>query len=157
MHVAAARYHAMVAPRLFSDANGDRPMFDAPNVAPATSRDGYYSDFSAWDTYRAHSPLITLIDPRRQQGEACPHVLCCHSLPSTCVSHTYGRVQPFFMLNARDVCVSVLCIHVARQAITTHRPAVIMPHRTPHHHRRHHHAPMCLLPTYTAHQRCYGR
>lgn len=44
-----ALYHALIAPARFSDA-GDSPR---------------YTIFSLWDTYRAASPLYTIIDPER--------------------------------------------------------------------------------------------
>jgi predicted alpha-1,2-mannosidase len=58
-----ALYHAMIAPVLFNDANGDyrgtdkKVYKDAPFVN--------YSIFSLWDTYRAAHPLFTIIQPDR--------------------------------------------------------------------------------------------
>ncbi len=40
----------------------------APSTCPpATKTAEYYDDFSMWDTYRALHPLLTLLDPERQQ------------------------------------------------------------------------------------------
>jgi len=58
-----ALYHTMVAPALFSDANGE---FKGVN-GDVQSAIGYkrYTVFSLWDTYRALHPLFTLTQPSR--------------------------------------------------------------------------------------------
>ena len=58
-----ALYHSMLAPTIYSDANGDYLGPDG-NVHHA---DGWtnYSTFSLWDTYRAAHPLFTVINPGR--------------------------------------------------------------------------------------------
>ncbi len=49
-------YHTMIMP---VDRTGENPLWTDP--------DPYYDDFYAiWDTYRSSSPLITLIDPKRE-------------------------------------------------------------------------------------------
>ncbi|WP_235515985.1 GH92 family glycosyl hydrolase [Sphingomonas sp. Leaf32] len=59
-----AAYHAMLAPTLFSDADGRyRGMDTAVHRLPAGA--GNYSTYSLWDTYRALHPLLTLVAPER--------------------------------------------------------------------------------------------
>lgn len=49
-------YHTMLMP---VDSTGENPLWSDPEP--------YYDDFYAiWDTYRSSSPLITLIDPKRE-------------------------------------------------------------------------------------------
>ncbi len=56
-------YHAMIAPRTFSDANGQYPGMDGR----VHSADGHvqYTDFSGWDVYRSEVPLLALLVPAR--------------------------------------------------------------------------------------------
>ncbi len=56
-------YHAMVAPNIMSDVDGQyRGMDDKIHKA-----DGYdmYTTFSLWDTFRAEHPLLAIIDQKR--------------------------------------------------------------------------------------------
>jgi predicted alpha-1,2-mannosidase len=56
-----ALYHTMVAPTLYSDADGKYVGRDGKvHTAPGFK---YYSTFSLWDTFRAAHPLYTLIAP----------------------------------------------------------------------------------------------
>ncbi len=58
-----ALYHTMIAPSVFSDANGDyRGADGAVHTAPGHT---IYTTFSLWDTYRAAHPLMTVIHPER--------------------------------------------------------------------------------------------
>jgi predicted alpha-1,2-mannosidase len=59
-----AIYHASLQPRLYSDANGSYPGFANDSVVHKTDGFDYYCDFSAWDTYRAQMPLLSLIAPK---------------------------------------------------------------------------------------------
>ena len=54
-------YHTMVAPSLFSDANGEYYGSDHQNH----TADGFtnYTTLSLWDTYRAAHPLMSIIHP----------------------------------------------------------------------------------------------
>ena len=54
-----ALYHTMIAPSVFSDADGSYYGADHRNHAP----EGFtnYTTFSLWDTYRAAMPLMTII------------------------------------------------------------------------------------------------
>jgi len=62
-----ALYHALIAPNLDMDANGE---YRGPDNAVHTAR-GYtfYSTYSLWDTYRAEHPLLTLIQPPRRTDD----------------------------------------------------------------------------------------
>lgn len=58
-----ALYHAMVAPSLFNDVNGeyrgtDKKVYSNPGF-------NNYTTFSLWDTYRAWHPLATIIFPEK--------------------------------------------------------------------------------------------
>lgn len=57
-----ACYHAMIAPVLFSDINGDYRGADGNIYNSDTSR---YTCFSLWDTYRAKQPLMTIVQPQK--------------------------------------------------------------------------------------------
>lgn len=57
-----ALYHTMIAPSLFSDVDGSYYGADGKLHYSATPQ---YTHFSLWDTYRAHQPLMTLIQPER--------------------------------------------------------------------------------------------
>lgn len=56
-------YHAMLAPNLYQDANGDYRGFDQ-NVHHAGGFTSY-TIFSLWDTFRAEHPLLALIEEHR--------------------------------------------------------------------------------------------
>ena len=58
-----ALYHAMLAPNVYSDVNGQyRGMDQKVHTADGFN---YYTVFSLWDTYRAEDPLLNLIDRKR--------------------------------------------------------------------------------------------
>jgi predicted alpha-1,2-mannosidase len=61
-----ALFHASLAPRIVSDADGTYNGFAGEgrlhHAAPGTD---YYDDFSLWDTFRALHPLLTILDPKR--------------------------------------------------------------------------------------------
>lgn len=54
-----ALYHTMISPSIFSDVNGDYRGADGKVYNDELVQ---YTIFSLWDTYRAASPLMTLID-----------------------------------------------------------------------------------------------
>jgi predicted alpha-1,2-mannosidase len=65
-----AFYHASQLPRVFSDADGSYPRFaDGHTIETAKGWD-YYDDYSAWDTFRALHPLLTIIDTKRSSQMA---------------------------------------------------------------------------------------
>jgi hypothetical protein len=56
-------YHAMLAPNVYSDVDGQyRGMDQKVHTADGFN---YYTVFSLWDTYRAEDPLLNLIDRKR--------------------------------------------------------------------------------------------
>lgn len=63
-----ALFHASLAPRIVSDADGSYNGFAQQNrlhhAKPGTA---YYDDFSLWDTFRALHPLLTILEPNRDQ------------------------------------------------------------------------------------------
>ena len=56
-------YHALFAPTLFNDANGDYRGADKKVYAKAPFQN--YTTFSLWDTYRTENSLFTLVEPER--------------------------------------------------------------------------------------------
>lgn len=58
-----ALYHTMIAPSVFSDADG--AYCGADGEVHASPGHTVYTTFSLWDTYRAAHPLMTLIHPER--------------------------------------------------------------------------------------------
>ena len=56
-------YHTMIAPSLFSDVNGDYYGADHKNHEKGDFTN--YTTFSAWDTYRAAHPLMSIIHPEK--------------------------------------------------------------------------------------------
>jgi predicted alpha-1,2-mannosidase len=59
-----ALYHALWAPSIFSDANGDYLGLDRKRHRLAPGQRAQYSSFSGWDVYRSLIPLRALLDPR---------------------------------------------------------------------------------------------
>ena len=58
-------YHAMIHPNTYFDVDGkykgmDQEIHDSKGA-------GYYSVFSLWDTYRALHPLLTIIQPKKNE------------------------------------------------------------------------------------------
>ncbi len=62
-----AMYHALIAPNLAMDANGD---YRGPDHGEHKA-DGFtfYSTWSLWDVYRAQQPLMALIQPARRVND----------------------------------------------------------------------------------------
>ena len=59
-----ALYHSLLMPHTFSDVNGeyigmDDSIYTAENYT-------HYATFSLWDTFRSEHPLLTLIQPKKQ-------------------------------------------------------------------------------------------
>ena len=61
-----ALYHSLLLPRTFSDVSATYPRFGGGQTTETASGFTYYDDFSAWDTFRALHPLLTLLDPARE-------------------------------------------------------------------------------------------
>jgi predicted alpha-1,2-mannosidase len=63
-----ALFHASLAPRVVSDADGTYNGFaQEGKLHKAANGSAYYDDFSLWDTFRALHPLLTILDPRREE------------------------------------------------------------------------------------------
>jgi len=60
-----AMYHAYQLPRIMSDVDGTYPQFNGGKTIETARGFTYYGDYSAWDTFRAEQPLMTIIDPER--------------------------------------------------------------------------------------------
>ena len=61
-----ALFHASLAPRIVSDADGTYNGFaQEGKLHRARPGTDYYDDFSLWDTFRALHPLLTILDPNR--------------------------------------------------------------------------------------------
>lgn len=58
-----ALYEASFVPREFSDVDGSYPKFAGGEKIMNMENGIYYADFSAWDTFRALHPLLTIIYP----------------------------------------------------------------------------------------------
>lgn len=59
-----ALYHSLLAPNVFSDANGQYRGFDGRIHTVATGH-AQYANFSGWDIYRSEIPLLALLAPNR--------------------------------------------------------------------------------------------
>jgi predicted alpha-1,2-mannosidase len=63
-----ALFHTSLAPRIVSDADGTYNGFaQEGKLHHLPAGHDYYDDFSLWDTFRAVHPLLTIIDPERDQ------------------------------------------------------------------------------------------
>ena len=82
-----AMYHAMTAPVLFNDVNGDYRGADG-NVY--NSPRNMYSIFSLWDTYRAKMPLMSIIEGERFADFAATMVDICDKQGRLPVWHLWG-------------------------------------------------------------------
>ena len=83
-----AMYHAMIAPMLFSDVNGDYRGADDKVYNSPTPR---YTCFSLWDTYRAKQPLMTLIQPEKAGEFVATMVDICDKQGDLPVWHLWGN------------------------------------------------------------------
>ncbi|MDE1163390.1 MAG: GH92 family glycosyl hydrolase [Acidobacteriaceae bacterium] len=63
-----ALYHSSLAPRVASDVDGTYNGFaQEGQLHKAAPGKAYYDDFSLWDTFRALHPLLTILDPKREE------------------------------------------------------------------------------------------
>lgn len=60
-----AMYHALQLPRVMTDVSGTYPRFGGGKTVEKAHGFTYYDDYSAWDTFRAEQPLLTIIAPER--------------------------------------------------------------------------------------------
>lgn len=82
-----AMYHAMTAPVLFNDVNGDYRGADG-NVYNA--KHNTYSIFSLWDTYRAKMPLMSIIQSERMGDFVATMLDICDKQGRLPVWHLWG-------------------------------------------------------------------
>jgi predicted alpha-1,2-mannosidase len=65
--VSTALYHAMIAPSVFSDADG---RYRGPDdQVHRTDGFTFHSTFSLWDTFRAEHPLLLLVQPEQRNRD----------------------------------------------------------------------------------------
>ncbi len=65
--VATALYHSLIAPSVFSDADGRwRGPDDQVHAATGFA---FHSTFSLWDTFRAEHPLLVLLQPEKRNAD----------------------------------------------------------------------------------------
>ena len=82
-----AMYHAMMLPRIVSDADGSYPRFAGNGkIEKKTTPGPYYDDFSMWDIYRAQLPLMTILQPTRVEA----------MMQSLILKGEQGRFLPIF-------------------------------------------------------------
>jgi predicted alpha-1,2-mannosidase len=62
-----ALYHASLAPHVVSDADGTYAGFGQEGKLHHADSGAYYDDYSIWDTFRALHPLLTILDPHREE------------------------------------------------------------------------------------------
>ncbi|HUB39305.1 MAG TPA: GH92 family glycosyl hydrolase [Streptosporangiaceae bacterium] len=65
-----ALYHALLAPSVFSDDNGQYRGADGKIHRLAAGQAAEYTNFSGWDIYRAQAQLEALLDPSAASGAA---------------------------------------------------------------------------------------
>lgn len=82
-----AMYHAMTAPVLFNDVNGDYRGADG-NIYNAEHNT--YSVFSLWDTYRAKMPLMSIIQNERMSDFIATMLDICDKQGRLPVWHLWG-------------------------------------------------------------------
>lgn len=82
-----AMYHAMTAPVLFNDVNGDYRGADG-NIYNA--KHNTYSIFSLWDTYRAKMPLMSIIQSERMSDFIATMLDICDKQGRLPVWHLWG-------------------------------------------------------------------
>ncbi|MBO7230516.1 MAG: GH92 family glycosyl hydrolase [Bacteroidaceae bacterium] len=83
-----AMYHAMIAPMLFSDINGD---YRGADDKVYNSEKPRYTSFSLWDTYRAKQPLMTIIHPEKAGDFVATMVDICDKQGDLPVWHLWGN------------------------------------------------------------------
>ncbi len=83
-----ALYHTLVAPSLFSDVDGS---YRGADGAVHRAEGKTYTTFSLWDTYRAASPLMTLVDPAMAREVAATMMRICDEQGKLPVWHLAGN------------------------------------------------------------------
>lgn len=92
-----ALYHAMIAPNLAMDANGE---YRGPDHEVHRAQDfTFYSTWSLWDTYRAEHPLLTLIQPPERTDDFV------HSLIAAQQASPFGILPVWAYQGLEDWCM----------------------------------------------------
>ncbi len=110
-----ALYHVMQHPRLYNDIDGTYPRFSGDYQLNTITSGNYYDDFSMWDIYRAHLPLMELLKPKLvndwvhsvilkgTQGGWLPIFPCWNSYTSAMIGdHTTAFIASAFNKGIRD-------------------------------------------------------
>ncbi len=84
-----ALYHTAIAPTVFSDVDGRYRGMDQKNHAGDPEKP-IYTVFSLWDTFRAYHPLMTIIDPAKNN----------EFINSLLAKHDEGGILPMWDLGS---------------------------------------------------------
>ncbi len=108
-------YHVMQHPRLYNDVDGTYPRFAGNYQLNKLNKGNYYDDFSMWDIYRAHLPLMEILQPRLvndwvqsmvfkgRQGGWLPIFPCWNSYTSAMIGdHTTAFIASAYNKGIRD-------------------------------------------------------
>ncbi len=91
--VSTALYHALMAPSVFSDADGRyRGPDDQVHKAEGFT---FHSTFSLWDTFRAEHPLLLLVQPERRNADFVNSLL-------TSQQHSPFGILPVWQFQGRE-------------------------------------------------------
>src|SRR3546814_11896935 len=92
-----ALYHALLAPTLYSDADGEYLGMD--DVVHQSGAQPVYGTYSVWDLYRTQWPLLAMLDPHRARHLTHPLFRNAqHTLPSSHLLVVLSFFFPFFFL-----------------------------------------------------------
>ena len=110
-----AMYHIMQHPRCYNDVDGSYPRFAGNYQLNTLPKGNYYDDFSMWDIYRAHLPLMEILKPKLvndwvnsvvlkgSQGGWLPIFPCWNNYTSAMVGdHTTAFISSAFNKGIRD-------------------------------------------------------
>jgi len=108
-------YHVMQHPRLYNDIDGSYPRFAGDYQLNVLPKGNYYDDFSMWDIYRAHLPLMEILKPKLvndwvnsvvlkgSQGGWLPIFPCWNNYTSAMIGdHTTAFISSAFNKGIRD-------------------------------------------------------
>jgi len=107
-------YHALFAPTLFNDANGDYRGADKKVYPKAPFQN--YTTFSLWDTYRTENPLFTLVQPERV-GDIMQSMLA--------INRQQGKLPIWFLVgNETDLMVGYSAVPALAEAYLKGTPGL---------------------------------
>lgn len=102
-----ALYHTMIAPELFSDVNGEYRGADGKVYE---SDEKQYTILSLWDTYRAASPLMTVINPEMTKAMASTFMNIYNQQGKLPVWHLDGNETDCMVGNPGVIVMADLCL-----------------------------------------------